>query len=127
MTVAYIDANALIDRFGDTHDRLESLERQPVGSVGLVSSALTRVELRRYLQRIGAPEIETDAQGMLIGTATVPINDTVLAVAGSIGVQHLGALDALHLATALIVRADVIVTRDRQLARAAEAVGLPVL
>ena len=127
MTIAYVDANALIDRFGEAQDRLAPLEQQPPGSVELVSSTMTRVEIGRYLRRIGNVAIEADTVAMLIGTTTVPLNDTVLTVAGSIGLQHLGALDAIHLATALIVRADVVVTRDRQLARAAEAVGIPVL
>lgn len=127
MTIAYVDANALIDRFSEAQDRLAPLEQQPPGSVELVSSTMTRVEIARYLHRIGNGAVESDAVAMLIGTTTVPINETVLAVAGSIGVQHLGALDAIHLATALLVRADVVVTRDRQLARAAASVGIPVL
>ena len=129
MTVAYLDANAVIDRFSDptTSPTADAAARLAEGGAGFITSALTSVEVHRFLHRVVATDAAADARAMLTGTTTVPLGGAVLAVAGSIGVQHLGALDAIHLATALLVRADVVVTRDRQLARAAQAVGIPVL
>lgn len=47
--------------------------------------------------------------------------------AGNFDSANLGSLDALHLATALRVQADVMLTRDRSLAAACEAEGLALL
>ncbi|MCX6415464.1 MAG: PIN domain-containing protein [Actinobacteria bacterium] len=47
--------------------------------------------------------------------------------AGTIGGDQVRSLDALHLAAALRVGADAMITFDERLKRACELVGLPVL
>lgn len=129
MTVAYLDASAVIGGFVGEGDEGVSSVLAALDGEGFtfVSSTLTTVEVRRYLHRVRSRDVDHDAAAMLGGTGFVAIDGTAVAVAGSITAQHLGALDAIHLATALLVRADVMVTRDRQLARAADAAGITVL
>ena len=66
---------------------------------------------------------------MLARLALIRIDQGILAVAASLDPPDLRARDALHLATALSVRADlaVFVTYDHRLAAAARAVQLKVL
>lgn len=60
----------------------------------------------------------------------VPVSETVLRRAGEAFPTTLGTLDAIHLASALAVKEasglDRLLTHDRQLATAAEAVGLEI-
>lgn len=62
------------------------------------------------------------------GLALLPLDDAVVDLAASLKPTGLRSLDALHLATALSVGADlgVLLTYDERLAEAAEAEGLPV-
>lgn len=129
MTVAYVDASAVIAAYADEGDAsltsiLDTLE---ANHIPLTSSQLVVVEVRRFLHRLAKTEVDDTADVMVEDLALIPLSETVLALAGSIQDQHLGTLDALHLASALLVRADVLVTRDRQLARAATAAGITVL
>jgi len=59
---------------------------------------------------------------------TVPIGGDVILAAGMIGAPILRSLDAIHLVTALMVKRHVspLITYDRRLAAAAQAVGLEV-
>lgn len=129
MTVAYLDANAVIGGFVGKGDEGVSSVLAALHDEGFafVSSMLTTIEVRRYLHRVRSRDVDHDAAAMLGGTSLVAIDGTAVAVAGSITAPRLGALDAIHLATGLLVRADVLVTRDRQLARAADAAGITVL
>lgn len=79
----------------------------------LITSELARVEIRRAFIRDAA----------LTGCA-VPAD--VLAGASQIETARLGTLDALHLATALLSGSHVLLTRDTQLSRACQGVGLAV-
>lgn len=54
------------------------------------------------------------------------LGPTTMRVASRLPVRHLKFLDAIHVASALITRCDVVLTRDRQLARACEELGLAV-
>lgn len=96
----------------------------------LVSSALLRVELRRALQRIGATDRRARhrANTILDGMALMTLNDSVLDRAGELDGQHLRSLDAIHLATALLLDVDPLelVTYDTRLAAAARTHGLTV-
>ena len=56
-----------------------------------------------------------------------PITDDILRVAARIASPTLRSLDAIHLATAMHVQPDAMLTCDRRLATAAEAQGLTVL
>jgi uncharacterized protein len=94
----------------------------------LVSSRLLQVELRR----LGARSRNVErAESLLARVALLPIDDSVLAAAGTVKPANVGTLDAIHLVTALSVQAEarsaVLMTYDKRLAAAAAHHGLTVL
>ncbi len=95
---------------------------------GYVSSALLSVEAIRACGRYGGG-YAADARLFLEGVALIPLGDSVLDHAASLVPNGLRSLDALHLATALSIHAEVgaFVTYGRGLADAATEEGLTVL
>lgn len=91
----------------------------------LVSSMLLETELRRLAVRIDLAQAAVTH--LLERFDLVEVDRALYREAGLLPGRHLRSLDALHLAVALRVAADVMVTYDRRQAEAAEAVGLPVL
>ena len=94
----------------------------------LVSSALVEVEVPRALRR-------TDPAALPAVPATMgrlcrlDMDDTVRATAAAFADPPLRSLDAIHLATALLVRSELeaFVTYDQRLLAAAGNVGLPAV
>jgi predicted nucleic acid-binding protein len=92
-----------------------------------VSSELVEVEARRAARREGrAAERLIDAA--LAGISLVPIDDEVRRVATRVEPLSLRSLDAIHLATALLVgEIAAMIAYDRRLLDAARNRGLEVL
>lgn len=95
---------------------------------GHVSSYLLAVEAIRACARYG-DRYERDARRFLESVAMVPLDDDVLDEAAVLGPDGLRSLDALHLATAMVIRDEiaVFVTYDQRLAEAATAQGFAVV
>jgi uncharacterized protein len=95
---------------------------------GYVSSALLGVEAIRACARYG-DRYEVEARGFLESVALLPLDEDVLDGATALNPAELRSLDALHLATALVVRdmIGVFVTYDRLLGEAASDQGLTVV
>jgi uncharacterized protein len=93
-----------------------------------MSSALLGVEAIRACRRLG-DEVADSAEAGLTGIALVPIDDAVLAVARRLDPRELRSLDAIHLATAIVIRGDLgaLFSYDDRLTAAAVARGLSVL
>ncbi|MGH3907944.1 MAG: PIN domain-containing protein [Pseudonocardiaceae bacterium] len=91
----------------------------------LLSSMLLETELRRLAVRVGRAQAAVTR--LLERFDLVETDRSLYREAGLLPGPHLRNLDALHLAAALRVGADVMVTYDRRQADAAEAAGLPVL
>ncbi len=91
----------------------------------LLSSMLLVTELRRLAVRVDLAQAAVTH--LLERIDLVEADGSLYREAGLLPGRHLRSLDALHLAVALRVTADVMVTYDRRQADAAEAVGLPVL
>lgn len=93
----------------------------------LVSSALLAVETRRAILRNHPGEV---AKGELVlaRIELVDITPAVVELASRLPDPVLWTLDAIHLATALILRENIeaVLTYDERLARAAARHGLPV-
>jgi len=125
----YLDSSALLklvrqERESDALDRwLSARPDTPV-----VSSELAKVEVIRASRQIG-PHALPPARALLAGLDLIPISSEVLDGAADIGEIRLNSLDALHLASALSIRADLttFVAFDQQLAAAASAAGLELL
>lgn len=123
MTVAYIDTSWLVER----RSGVQGGRALPRNHAAFVTSVMTKVEVARTMRR---DEVATDLdQGVkesLLGIDSVPVSDLVVATACRLPVRHLRSLDAIHVASAVITRCDVVLTRDRQMARACEELGLHV-
>ena len=122
----YVDSSVLVDRALAV---MNAKHRLGVTSdtYSLVTSELTVVEVWRVLHRFGLD----DAPGRRVDLALsdvdlLSLGPTTLSVAARLPVRHLKSLDAIHVASALITRCDVVLTRDRQMARACEELGLAV-
>ena len=93
----------------------------------LCTSLIGRVELLRAAGRVGAPAVAR-AHGVLAECALVPLDAVTVDIAGHLEPAGLRTLDAVHLASALSLGADVraFVSYDIRQAEAATELGLPV-
>jgi predicted nucleic acid-binding protein len=96
------------------------------GGVPRVSSSLARVELMRAVRAEGDVAIRT-ATLLLVELDEMPVTTDLLDAAGALALP-LRSLDAIHLASALRIRAhlDAFVAYDKRLLTAADDMGLPV-
>lgn len=123
--ILYVDASALVKDVvtePETEAFRELLRRWPHRA----SSAVLAVEVIRAVRRQGTVlEIE-NAQAAVRAVALVPLDATVVERASSLQPGVLRTLDAIHLATALSLEAQLgaLVTYDRRLAEAALAAGI---
>jgi predicted nucleic acid-binding protein len=127
-SVAYLDSSALVKlAVSEPESRVlyDFLAQWP----DRVVSGLARVEVPRALARAGAsPATRRRAETTLAHVVVIGIDDDVLARAGRVEPAALRSLDAIHLATALVLGEDlgVFVTYDERLAAAARHATLPV-
>ena len=98
----------------------------------LVSSALVEVEVPRALRRY-APTALAGVPAVLARLYRVEIDATIRATAAAFQDASLRSLDAIHLATAHLLRSEstetleAFVAYDRRLLLAAAAIGMPVV
>ncbi len=125
----YLDSSALLKLL---HEEAESqaLADWLTARAGtpLVSSELAKVEVLRACRRIN-PATLTEATRLLAALDLIPLGGAVIDQAAEVGDTTLRSLDALHLASALSIQAEVsdFVAYDRRLAEAANAAGLRLL
>ena len=128
----YFDSSALL-KFVKLEKETRALREwrvvQPTDSE-LVTSQLAVLEISRTLLRAGVDRQRvTYVDGQAVrGLFLIDITSTVLTRARSYGIQRLGSLEAIHLATADPFLAEVtgFVTYDAELAAAANELGFPV-
>lgn len=120
----YLDTSAALKLLvqEDESDALDAwLGERP--DVPRVTSALTRVELVRACRRID-PDLVPAATGLVSGLDTIPLREWVLEAAAALPDRALRSLDAIHVASALVLgeALEVLVAYDeRLLAAAAQA------
>jgi len=126
--IAYLDASIVVplikieDASGEIRDYLQELRDD--GHL-LVSARLAETEVRRAAARQGISQATVTT---LLDTINVfELTPADYVTAGRFAFGNLGSLDALHLAAALRVPADVMLSHDARLVEASEASGLPVL
>lgn len=130
----YVDSSALIKRSVQEaeSDQLEdALERYVRTASPLVSSSLAWVEVSRALRTRAAhgdanAAFQDAVAVALSGVAERPITEDVVGLARRIGPSPLRTLDAIHLATAILLDVDVLITYDDRLADACRHHGLVV-
>jgi Predicted nucleic acid-binding protein, contains PIN domain len=124
----YCDTSVLADLLLDqpssraTRNYLNSWQQR--GS--LVSSGITAVELARMVMRESYGSTPASLRPAALPLAYLDVGNDVLRKAAALPVRFLKSLDAIHVASALLVSADVVLTRDRQMQRACEELGLAV-
>lgn len=124
----YLDSSALmklVRREEETAALREWLDLHPEQPV--VTSELGRVEVLRAARRIGG-QVLVEARAVVGDLDLVPLDRGVQDVACDIGDPLLRTLDALHLASALLLgeALTVLIAYDHRLADAAQAAGLVV-
>lgn len=131
----YVDSSALIKRSVQEaeSDALEAmLDRYVADDAVIVSSSLAWIEVTRALRArlhdgsYGRDEIDDAIEGALSGVAERLITGEVVGLARRVAPPLLRTLDAVHLATALLLDADVVVAYDARLGDACEHNGLTI-
>ena len=126
MAAIYLDSSALVKLavrdVGSDALRKHLRRRRP-----LMSSALARTEVLRALLPGGELALAAGRR-VLSRVDLVRVNDAVLSKAGTMLPAELRSLDAIHIATAGRIGADLaeIVTYDQRMATAARSMGYKV-
>ena len=125
----YIDTSALVKLlFEEPESPALTQWLTSRADVPKVSSDLSTVELLRTCQRIDDGALD-DARRLLGGIDLLPLDHVVVEQAAAISPRELRSLDAIHLASAISLRAELtdFVAYDSRLCSAAAAAGLLVI
>lgn len=132
--VAYLDSSALTKRSIEEaeSDSLDfELERRAAIGEPLVASSLAWVEVTRSLRR----RLDLEDPAMVVqlveialsGIGEFVVDEAVISLARRLGPSTLRSLDAIHLATAVLVEADVVIAYDERMLEAASELGFATL
>jgi predicted nucleic acid-binding protein len=126
LSVAYADASALV-KLVVAEPEGPVLRDRLAGHDHVVTSVVGAVEIVRVGRRARGPDGVRDAEQLVAALAVVPVTDDVRRRASVLDPPGLRALDAIHLASALVPGGVVaFYCYDRRLCEAAAAAGLPV-
>ncbi len=124
MAATYVDSSALV-KLAVREQESDALQKYLRRRRPLVSSALARAEVLRALLP-GGERALASGRRVLGVVDLLRVNDRVLDLAGSMVPDGLRTVDAVHLATASRLGAELreVVTYDERMAGAARALGL---
>lgn len=127
MRATYVDSSALV-KLVVYEAETEALRKFLASSDQMTSSLVTRVELSRAVAR-RLPEAGAVAQALLESVVIVGLDARIATRAAGLAPASVRSLDAIHLATALELGADLtaFVCYDDRLSAAATALGLQVV
>jgi predicted nucleic acid-binding protein len=129
----YVDSSALIKRSVQEaeSDAVEAaLDRYVAEDAVLISSSLAWVEVGRALRTrldgdsYGGDVVREAVEGALSGVAERLITSEVIGLARRVAPAVLRSLDAIHLATAIILDVDEVVAYDERLIDGCRSNGL---
>jgi predicted nucleic acid-binding protein len=122
--VTYLDSSAIV-KLVVREPESTALRAYLRGRRTVVSSALARTEVARAVLGLGAA-VARRARVVLDRVELVRVNDRVLTDAGALLPAHIRSLDAIHLATALLLGEALgqLVTYDGRLASACRVAGI---
>ncbi|MCI1746638.1 MAG: type II toxin-antitoxin system VapC family toxin [Acidipropionibacterium sp.] len=122
MSIVYLDSSVALQTLLDVPERVRLQHWMDSSGADFVSSRLLRTEVIRVLRRDARPV--SDAEPLLSRVGLFDVSRETHAVAESIE-RHIKTLDALHLATALLIGEPVTVaTHDANMKDVAERLGL---
>lgn len=126
----YVDSSALVKRAireRESAELIDTLDRHQREGVVLFSSTLAWIEVTRTLRlRLGLePPAEVAQLGdiALSGVLESRITEQVVSIARRLGPSTLRSLDAVHLASATLLNADIVCAYDQRLLVAATELG----
>ena len=124
--VAYLDSSALVKLIA-VEAETAALRRELLRWPRRVSSLLAAIEMMRTARRLGPRSVPL-AQRVIAGLQLLAI-EPIAPAAMQIGSSTLRSLDAIHLATAASITAElgVLITYDPRMIADAQIIGLPVL
>lgn len=126
MTTWYLDTSAalkLILREAESEALIAAIA---TARPTLAASFLLETELRRAVHRV--PELAQPLVTSLLDRVDLyEMSSGILRQAGLLPGEHLRSLDALHLATAIAIGADDVLTYDQRFAEAAGQAGMTVI
>lgn len=127
----YVDSSALSKRSLEEieSDALDAALMAHVSDGDVLhASSLAWVEvsrsIRSRLEREAPARVIDLIELALSGIEESPIDESVVSLARRLGPANLRSLDAIHLATAVLLDADLVVAYDDRLVAAAEELGL---
>ncbi len=126
--LVYLDASAIVKlvvREGESDALQAFLASHPAA----VTSAVAVTEVRRAIARVSARrELSDRVRLVLDGIALLALEGEILEKAARLAPPELRTLDAIHVASALAIRSDLLafVTYDARQRSAARKAGLPV-
>jgi uncharacterized protein len=126
MAATYVDSSAIV-KLAVREPQSDALRKHLRRRRPLISSALARAEVLRALLPGGEPALASGRR-VLDRIDLVRVSDRVLNLAATLLPLELRSLDAIHLATATRLGADLndIVTYDDRMAAAARSMGYRV-
>lgn len=129
MSVYYVDTSAALKLVAlESHSEPFAEFYDDHANAAWVSSTLLRVEVMRAVTR-ALPVAIPDARELLLAFDFISIDDDIIDVAMNEPDRMLRSLDAIHLATARALGADLdgMATYDDRLASAAMAAGMTII
>ncbi len=129
MTLYYADTSAVLKLLAEqTDSKAFAAFYDAHADAEWVSSALLRIEVIRAVAR-ALPALLPDARDLLLAFSCIAIDDDIVEGAMNEPDRRLRSLDAIHLATARVLAAELdgLVTYDDRLIRASADAGLTVV
>jgi len=129
----YLDSSAMLKKMfaeDEVDDFRATVQMLKATGSTFITSVLSQVEVRRAIRRavasgrITAESAEENAKTLFDGVDLTGIDQNVIDEAGEIDGESLRSLDAIHLATARIIEADLVITYDDRMLRACMDAGV---
>lgn len=126
MTTWYLDTSAALKLILREAESEALIDAVTAARPTLAASFLLETELRRVTHRV--PELsQAQVTSLLDRVDLYEASPAVFRQAGLLPGAHLRSLDALHLATAIAIGADDVLSYDQRFAEVVRQVGLTVL
>ena len=126
MSVWYLDTSAALKLLIEEPESPALAQTVDREQPDLVAGWLLETDLRRAAQRLPALGMDVVSE-FLAGVSLYEMPGSLFREAGILPGETLRSLDALHLAAAVRIGVDLVLTYDVRMADSARLLGLPVL